>query len=79
MRNYFDPASMVVILITLVLFIAALFYKGLTHDLLLEAGIFLVSLKLILMSYKNGVFINDLNKELKQIKELIKNQKVNDN
>ncbi len=79
MRNYFDPASMVVILITLVLFIAALFYKGLTHDLLLEAGVFLVSLKLILMSYKNGVFINDLNKELKQIKELIKNQKVNDN
>ena len=79
MRNYFDPASMVVILITLVLFIAALFYKGFTHDLLLEAGVFLVSLKLILMSYKNGVFINDLNKELKQIKELIKNQKVNDN
>ena len=76
MKNYFDTASIVIILITLVLFIAALFYKGLTHDLLLEAGVFLVSAKLILMSYKNGVFINDLNKELNEIKELIKNQKV---
>ncbi len=79
MRNYFDPASMVVILITLVLFIAALFYKGFTHDLLLEAGVFLVSVKLILLAYKNSVFINNVNKELNQIKELIKNQKVNDN
>ncbi len=79
MRNYFDPASMVVILITLVLFIAALFYKGFTHDLLLEAGVFLVSVKLILLSYRNSVFISDLKKELREIKELIKNQKVNDN
>ena len=76
MRNYFDPASIVVILITLVLFITALFYKGLTHELLLEAGVFLVSVKIILMSYKNSVFINDLKKELRDIKELIKNQKV---
>ncbi len=79
MRNYFDPASMVVILITLALFIAALFYKGFTHDLLLEAGVFLVSVKLILLSFRNSVFISDLKKELREIKELIKNQKVNDN
>ncbi len=79
MRDYFDPASMVVILITLVLFIAALFYKGFTHDLLLEAGVFLVSVKLILLSYRNSVFTNNLKKELIDIKELIKNQKVNDN
>jgi hypothetical protein len=79
MRKYFDPTSIVVILITLVLFIAALFYKGFTHDLLLEAGVFLVSVKLILLAYKNSVFINNVNKELNQIKELIKNQKVQDN
>ena len=79
MRKYFDPASIAVILITLVLFIAALFYKGITHDLLLEAGVFLVSVKLILLSFRNSVFISDLKKELREIKELIKNQKVNDN
>ena len=79
MRNYFDPASIVVILITLVLFITALFYKGITHDLLLEAGVFLVSVKLILLSYRNSVFTNNLKKELIEIKELIKNQKVTDN
>jgi len=79
MRDYFDTASIAVILITLVLFIAALFYKGFTHDLLLEAGVFLVSVKLILLAYKNSVFINNVNKELNQIKELIKNQKVHDN
>ena len=79
MRNYFDPASIVVILITLVLFITALFYKGITHDLLLVAGVFLVSVKLILLSYRNSVFTNNLKKELIEIKELIKNQKVTDN
>jgi predicted Na+-dependent transporter len=79
MRKYFDPASIVVILVTLVLFITALFYKGFTHDLLLEAGVFLVSVKLILLSFRNSVFISDLKKELREIKELIKNQKVNDN
>jgi hypothetical protein len=45
-------ASMVVIAITFVLFAIAVFEKGLTHDLLLEAGVFLVSVKLILMSAK---------------------------
>jgi len=79
MKEFLDPTSIVVILITLVLFITALFYKGFTHDLLLEAGVFLVSVKLILLSFRNSVFISDLKKELREIKELIKNQKVTDN
>ena len=79
MKEFLDPASIAVILITLVLFISALFYKGITHDLLLEAGVFLVSVKLILLSYRNSVFTNNLKKELIEIKELIKNQKVTDN
>jgi hypothetical protein len=79
MKEFLDPTSIVVILITLVLFITALFYKGFTHDLLLEAGVFLVSVKLILLSFRNSVFISDLKKELREIKELIKNHKVNDN
>jgi hypothetical protein len=48
--RYIDRGSLAVMAITLVLFIAALFTKGLTHDLFLEAGVFLVSVKLILQA-----------------------------
>jgi hypothetical protein len=54
-RLPFDPASLVVILITLVLFVSALFEKGFTRDLLLEAGVLMVSVKLMIMAYKNSV------------------------
>ena len=64
MSNHFDLGSLVVIVITFILFVLALFTKGLTHDLLLEAGVFLVSVKLILMAYKNSVSSKELLKEL---------------
>ena len=51
-REHFDPASFVVILLTFILFTVALFVKGFTHDILLEAGVLLVSVKLIMMSSK---------------------------
>ena len=51
--KHFDLGALAVIIITFVLFALALFTKGFTHDLLLEAGVFLVSVKLILMAYKN--------------------------
>ena len=44
-----------VIVLTLVLFVIALFVKGFSHELLQECGVFLVSVKLIMMSHKNGV------------------------
>ena len=66
-KDQFDGWSWVVILTTLILFVAALFEKGLTHDLLLEAGVFLVSVKLILMSYKNGVTVDSVQKKLDDI------------
>lgn len=66
-RRHFDPWSIAVILVTLVLFALALLVKGLTHDLLLEAGVFLVSVKLILMSYKNGVAAERLDERLRRI------------
>jgi hypothetical protein len=65
--RYFDPWSWVVIAITLALFVVALFVKGLTHDLLLEGGVFLISVKLILMTYKNGVVADALNSKLDEI------------
>jgi hypothetical protein len=49
----------------------ALFTKGFTQDLLLEAGIFLVSVKLIMMAYLNSVYIKSIENELKEIKGLI--------
>jgi len=71
LRHYFDAWSLVIIVITFALFVAALYFTGFTHDLLLEAGVFLVSVKLILMSYKNKVASDDLHKELAEIRSAI--------
>lgn len=51
MRNQFDMGNLLVIALTFILFVAALFLKGITKDLLLEAGVLLVSIKLILFNY----------------------------
>lgn len=67
-NDYFDTGSIVVIVITLVLFLLALFTKGFTHDLFLEAGVFLVSVKLILMGYRNSVVSKAILAELNDIK-----------
>jgi hypothetical protein len=68
MSPHFDTGSLLTIVITLILFIVALFTKGFTHDLLLEAGVFLVSVKLILMGYKNSVVSQKILDDLEQIK-----------
>jgi hypothetical protein len=70
-REHIDPASALVIAVTLVLFVAAVFIKGLGHDLLLEAGVFLVSVKLILMAYKSSVTARHLNDELAGIRSAL--------
>jgi len=54
MERHLYTASVLTIILTLVLFGIALFVKGLTHDLLLEAGVFLVSIKLILTGFKSS-------------------------
>jgi len=53
MQRYVDVTSALTIAATFLLFGIAIFVKGLTHDLLLEGGVFLVSLKLIIGGYKN--------------------------
>ncbi len=40
MKEHFDIGSLLIIIITFILFVIALFVKGFTHDLLLEAGVF---------------------------------------
>ena len=72
MREHFDGGALSIIAITFVLFAIAPFTKGLTHDLLLEAGVFLVSVKLIMMAHKNSVTSKAIEKELAEIKALFK-------
>lgn len=66
-RKHIDGGSLVVILMTLVLFVGALFEKGFSHDMLLEAGVFLVSVKLIIMSYKSARLSAELKERLDEI------------
>ena len=73
--SYFDPLSMVVIVLTLVLFVVALFVSGFTHDLLQECGVFLVSVKLIVMSHKNGVSARHAEEQLASIHNLLQSRK----
>ena len=68
MNRHLDLGSIIILLITLVLFIAALFVKGFTHDLLLEAGVFLVSVKVIMMAYQNSMHADEIIREIRALK-----------
>lgn len=70
--KYFDSGSLTVIIVTFILFTVALFTKGFTHDLLLEAGVFLVSVKLILMAYNNTTSTRRVDLKLDEILERLK-------
>lgn len=72
MTKYIDAGSLVVAVLTLVLFVAALFAKGLSHDMFLEAGVFLISVKVMLMAHKNSVGVSHLNAKLDRILEILK-------
>ncbi|HNS18521.1 MAG TPA: hypothetical protein PKH94_11100 [Bacteroidales bacterium] len=75
MKKHLSSADFLVIAITFSLFLVALFVKGFTHNLLLEAGVLLVSIKIIMMNYKNKVAINSLLNELKDIKGILREVK----
>jgi hypothetical protein len=66
-----DPWSVVVIVLTVGLFLTALFVKGFTHALFLEAGVLLVSIKLILMAQTNAKTEESLERHLVRIEELL--------
>jgi hypothetical protein len=55
MRKHLDSSTQIILAITLVLFVVALFETGFTRDLLWEVAVFLVSAKLVLLSYKASV------------------------
>jgi hypothetical protein len=66
-----DPWTIIVIVLTFVLFAVALFVNGFTHDVLLEAGVFLVSVKLILMAKENSATEARIENQLNEIKEML--------
>ncbi len=67
--NNFDRGSIVIMAITLALFVYAAIRHGLTDDLLLETGIFLVSVKIIMLSYENGRHIRHIESKLDVIQQ----------
>ncbi len=69
-KEPFDLASFVVVLLTFILFAVALFVKGFTHDILLEAGVLLVSMKLIMMSSKIAATEDAILKRLEEMCEM---------
>ncbi len=69
-----DPSSTVVIILTFGIFILAPFLKGFTHELLLEAAVFLVSVKLIIMASKNTKTAVRVEEHLKRIEELLEHK-----
>ena len=77
MIKNFDAGIIIVIVITIILFTIALFVKGFTNALLLEAGVLLVSIKLIMMAYRNSLNYSDLKKELNEIRRLLEEKKQN--
>ena len=72
MKKHFDSWSLSVIVLTLILFAVALIEKGFTHDLLLEAGVFLVSAKLVLMSYRHSLATITLEQRVEEILQLLR-------
>lgn len=77
MKKYLSNADLIVIVITFLLFTIALFTKGFTHDLLLEAGVLLVSIKIIMMNHRNTVSNTVIMKDLDEIKQTLHEIKTN--
>ena len=78
MRNFLrnlDLVSQLVIVLTFVLFVVALWIKGFGHGLLLEAGVFLISVKLIMMAHKNSLLAKDLDDRLERIEATLTQMK----
>ncbi len=63
--------TIIIIVITVGLFIAAIFTKGLTHDIFLESGVLLISIKIILLSYRNNAIVKNIQKQLDSMNSLL--------
>ena len=69
-RSSLDLVNAAVIVVTFILFT-----KGFTHDLFLELGVFLVSVKLIIATYQNKVISSEILQKLQRLEALAVNEK----
>jgi len=60
-------ASSLTLATTFVLFVAAAFLHGLSSEMLLEAGVFLISVKLVLSTQKSEIVVEELRAKLESI------------
>jgi len=73
-RKLLDVGSWITIVVTFVLFSVALLVQGVPHDLMLEAGVFLVSVKLVIMNYKSAMASDDLKSELQRLRQALEDR-----
>ena len=69
-KQRLDVASTLTLVVTVLLFASALFETGLPHDLSLEVGVFLVSLKLVFASHRARLTQDDIEAKLDRLMEL---------
>jgi len=67
MKNNLDVSNTIVVVLTFILFGIALFTTGFTKDLLLEAWVLLVSIKIILLGNSNKISNMEIIKKLDEI------------
>lgn len=70
MKNILTISNVIVIAVTAILFIVAIFAKGFTHDLVIEAAVLLVSVKLIIMNQKNKIMEQKILDAIDEIKKM---------
>ena len=78
MKKIFDLGNTLVIALTFILFAIALFATGFTKDLLLETGVFLISIKIIMMNRANSNSNKEIIKKLNEINEKLQDGKSNE-
>ncbi len=72
---FLDVASIVTLAVTVVLFVMALLEKGITQEASLEAGVFLVSAKLVIGLYELRLSHREIQMSLSAIQARLDNQK----
>jgi len=77
MKKNFDLANTITIALTFILFAIALFTTGFTKELLLEAAVLLVSIKIITMGAANRNSNKEIIKKLNEINEKLEDSKSN--
>ena len=71
MNKSSDPWSFIIIVLTVALFVLALFVKGFTKGLLVECAVLMVSIKLILMARKTAQTEENMERRLDRIEKLL--------